>query len=41
MDIMFAGYTKKVVHTAGPTGAYVTLFVFIFHVVVFFILDGS
>lgn len=41
MDITFAGHGKKVVHTVGPAGAYVTLFVFISHVVVFFILDGS
>ena len=41
MDIMFAGYTKKVVHTVGPPGANVSLFVLICHVVVFFILDES
>jgi hypothetical protein len=41
MDITFTGHRKKKVHTIGPTGSYVTLFVFISRVIVFFILDGS
>ena len=41
MDIMFAGHREKVVHTVGPPGANVSLFVLICHVGVFFILDES